>query len=166
MVTGNFLVRVLSEWGPRTSWRCSWWTPSPCKAARCRCWLEQLQKFLSDQVPQSDLILIRPTTLGLQLFNHSPICNATSGKSSKLLVSSMDLTWTGMAAGLSLMCSQSTPRNQAPLLMSSRLWIRSSRSPQNLWKESFLLGTKCCYSHSPQNCFCCSLWYRHLWREL
>ena len=72
----------------------------------------------------------------LRVLNHSPICNATSGKSSKLLVSSMDLTWTGMAAGLSLMCSQSTPRNQAPLLMSSRLWIRSSRSPQNLQERN------------------------------
>ena len=44
----------------------------------------------------------------------------------------MELTWTGMAAGLSLMWSQSTPLNQATLLMSSRLWIRSSRSSQNL----------------------------------
>ena len=61
-----------------------------------------------------------------------PILRATSGKSSKLEVSSMELTWTGMAAGLSLMWSQSTPLNQATLLMSSRLWIRSSRSSQNL----------------------------------
>ena len=61
-----------------------------------------------------------------------PILRATSGKSSKLEVSSIDLTCTGMAAGLSLMCPQSTPLNQSRLLMSSIHWSLWSLSSQNL----------------------------------
>jgi len=47
------------------------------------------------------------------------ISSFTSGNSSKLDVSSMDRTSTGMAAGLSLMCSQSTPRKKGANLSSS-----------------------------------------------
>ena len=61
-----------------------------------------------------------------------PILRATSGKSSKLEVSSIDLTCTGMAAGLSLMWPQSTPLNQSRLLMSSIHWSLWSLSSQNL----------------------------------
>ena len=34
---------ALSGWGPRTSWKCSWWKPSPCKADRCRYSRERLK---------------------------------------------------------------------------------------------------------------------------
>ena len=44
----------------------------------------------------------------------------------------MELTWTGVAAGLSLMWVQSTPSSQARLLRSSTLCTRSSLSLQNL----------------------------------
>lgn len=50
---------------------------------------------------------------------HIRISSFTSGNSSKLDVSSMDRTSTGMAAGLSLMCSQSTPRKKGANLSSS-----------------------------------------------
>ena len=60
------------------------------------------------------------------------ILRSTSGKSSKLEVSSMDLTSTGMAAGRSRMWFQSTPLNQPQVWMSSRCRIRWSISLQNL----------------------------------
>ena len=44
--------------------------------------------------------------------------SSTSGNSSKLEVSSIDLTVTGMAAGRSLMWSQSTLENQFSFFMS------------------------------------------------
>lgn len=47
------------------------------------------------------------------------ISNFTSGNSSKFDVSSMERTSTGMAAGLSLICSQSTPRKKGANLSSS-----------------------------------------------
>lgn len=47
------------------------------------------------------------------------ISSLTSGKSSKLDVSSMDFTSTGMAAGRSRMCSQSTPRKNGMSFSSS-----------------------------------------------
>lgn len=47
------------------------------------------------------------------------ISSDTSGKSSKLDVSSIDLTSTGIAAGRSRMCSQSTPRKNGIDLRSS-----------------------------------------------
>ena len=48
-------------------------------------------------------------SLGLGfLLSAEGIFKSTSGKSSKLDVSSMDFTCTGMAAGLSRICSQST----------------------------------------------------------
>lgn len=50
---------------------------------------------------------------------YSRISSFTSGNSSKLDVSSMDRTSTGIAAGLSLMCSQSTPRKKGASLSSS-----------------------------------------------
>ena len=62
----------------------------------------------------------------------SPISRATSGKSSKLEVSSMEVTVTGLAAGRSLMWLQSTPWSQSRLLRSSTLCTRSSLSLQNL----------------------------------
>ena len=65
------------------------------------------------------------------------IFKSTSGKSSKLDVSSMDRIITGIAAGRSRMCSQSTPRKKGPGLRSSRpRWepARRSASQQNLVK--------------------------------
>lgn len=80
---------------------------------------------------------------------YSRISSLTSGKSSKLDVSSMDLTWTGMAAGRSLMCSQSTPRKKAIVERSSSMPRplepnRRSDSQQNLViasRASSLMGT-------------------------
>lgn len=77
------------------------------------------------------------------------ISSLTSGKSSKLDVSSMDLTWTGMAAGRSLMCSQSTPRKNPIVDRSSSMPrplepSRLSDSQQNLVmasRASSLMGT-------------------------
>ena len=37
-------LEVLVGWVPRTSWRCSWWRPSPCKVDRCQCLKERLKK--------------------------------------------------------------------------------------------------------------------------
>merc|ERR1712112_470693 len=51
---------------------------------------------------------------------------------SKFDVSSMDLTMTGITAGLSLMWPQSTCLNQSSPMISSLLWTRFSRSLQNL----------------------------------
>lgn len=62
------------------------------------------------------------------------ISSATSGKSSKFDVSSMDRTSTGIAAGRSLICSQSTPRKNDTLFTSSMPFcepIRRSASQQN-----------------------------------
>lgn len=52
-------------------------------------------------------------------FVHLRISSFTSGNSSKLEVSSMERTSTGIAAGLSLICSQSTPRKKGASLSSS-----------------------------------------------
>lgn len=80
---------------------------------------------------------------------HLRISSLTSGKSSKLDVSSIDLTWTGMAAGRSLMCSQSTPRKNPIVDRSSSMPrplepSRRSDSQQNLVmasRASSLIGT-------------------------
>lgn len=68
------------------------------------------------------------------------ISRATSGKSSKLDVSSIERTSTGIAAGRSLICSQSTPRKKGILLTSSMPFCdprRRSASQQNLIIVSF-----------------------------
>lgn len=62
------------------------------------------------------------------------ISNETSGKSSKLDVSSIDRTSTGMAAGRSRVCSQSTPRKYGIVFSSSMPHLepmRRSASQQN-----------------------------------
>lgn len=54
---------------------------------------------------------------------HLRISNLTSGKSSKFDVSSIERTSTGIAAGLSRICSQSTPRKKGANFNSSTpLW--------------------------------------------
>lgn len=62
------------------------------------------------------------------------ISRATSGKESKFDVSSIERTSTGIAAGRSLICSQSTPRKNDTLFTSSMpFWDpnRRSASQQN-----------------------------------
>ena len=34
---------ALSEWDPRTAWKCSWWKPSPCTADQCHYLMERLK---------------------------------------------------------------------------------------------------------------------------
>lgn len=68
------------------------------------------------------------------------ISSETSGNSSKFDVSSIDRTSTGMAAGRSRMCSQSTPRKNLIVFNSSMPRfepMRRSASQQNLTIESF-----------------------------
>ena len=78
------------------------------------------------------LIFVRRENLPQEKTADSLIFKSTSGKSSKLEVSSMDLTRTGMAAGRSLMWDQSTPSNQCSTFISSIVLTRSSMSLQNL----------------------------------
>jgi len=74
---------------------------------------------------------------------YSRISSFTSGKSSKLLVSSIDLTWTAIAAGLSLICSQSTfPLKKGAVLISSiprPAPSRRSASQQNLTPTKIII---------------------------
>lgn len=70
---------------------------------------------------------------------HLRISSLTSGNSSKFDVSSIDFTSTGMAAGRSRMCSQSTPRKNWFSFKSSKpFWDPNllSASQQNLQKDT------------------------------
>ena len=77
----------------------------------------------------------------------------------------MDLTWTGIAAGLSLMWPQSTPLNQSRLLMSSIHWSLWSRSSQNLHTSSEREVTWQPLI-SPHYSLTSCLGYRNLWGKL
>ena len=63
------------------------------------------------------------------------ISKSTSGNSSKLDVSSIDLICIGIAAGLSRICAQSTPEKNESAFISSRHLTRRSGSAQNLSKK-------------------------------